>query len=170
MRRRTLAGIVGVAITAMLLASCAQGAQPSMGRPAPDIALPSLDGTTIRLADLRGQVVLVNFWGTYCPPCTEEMPALQRLYERYANEGFVVLAIDVEEPPEVVEAFRERHGITFPIALSDDASINPAYRLHALPTSWLVDRQGIVRAIWIGPLDPDRVEGEIARWLQRAAP
>ncbi len=151
-------GLLGAVLLALLLlAGCQEaGGRPGrgirVGQPAPALELPSLDGGVVRLSDLRGQVVLVNFWGTYCPPCREEMPELQRLYERYQPRGFTILAVDVEEPAPAVAAFRDRLGLTFPILLSDDASVNPAFAIRALPTSWLVDPSGVIRAVWVGPV------------------
>lgn len=155
----------------LLLMGCSQPASSAVrndariGQPAPDFALPSLDGETVQLSDWQGQVVLVNFWGTYCPPCKEEMPDLQRLYEEHASDGFTVLAVDVEEPADVVREFRAQHALTFPMLLSDDASVNPTFGIRALPTSWLVDQAGILRSIWVGPVPIPAAEKQIEELL-----
>jgi len=156
----------------LLLAGCAAPTTTSiphdsrLGQPAPDFALPDLGGETVRLSDLRGQVVLVNFWGTYCPPCKEEMPDLQQLYQRHGPAGFTMLAVDVEEPAGVVRAFRDQHSLTFPILLSDDASVNPTFGIRALPTSWLVDQAGLLRRLWIGPVPIVQAEKQIVELLR----
>jgi peroxiredoxin len=159
------------ALLLLLLAGCTAPTSASiprdsrLGQPAPDFALPNLAGETVRLSDLRGQVVLVNFWGTYCPPCKEEMPDLQQLYERHGLAGFTMLAVDVEEPAGVVRTFRDQYSLTFPILLSDDASVNPTFGIRALPTSWLVDQAGVLRSVWVGPVPVPEVEKQIEELL-----
>ncbi len=169
-----VAGFVATLLVVSLLLSCGTPASSAVrngsriGEPAPDFSLPRLNGETGRLKDWRGQVVLVNFWGTYCPPCKEEMPDLQRLYETHEPAGFTVLAVDVEEPAGVVRKFRDQHGLTFPMLLSDDASVNPTFGIRALPTSWLVDRAGVLRSIWVGPVPIAEAERQIAELLAAA--
>ena len=140
-----------------LLSACASYAVPlpalDGAEPAPNLTLPTPNGGTLALSDLRGKVVFVNFWGTYCPPCVEEMPALQATYDALANQGLVVLGVNVEEKPDKVAAWTQQHGITFPIALSDDGTINPVLGLRRMPTTWFVDANGILRGKMIGQMD-----------------
>lgn len=143
---------------AVLLVACGPAApagdqqrHPLVGTTVPTVTLPRLGGGELSL-EQPGRVVLVNFWGTYCPPCEAEMPDLERLYERYGPDRFTVLAVNVEEPAGHVAAFIERHGLTFPVLLSSDASVKPAFHLVGLPTSWLVAPDGTIRAVWPGPL------------------
>ncbi len=169
-RRITLALLL-LGLMVLLMAGCSSPAaslapdDPRLGQPAPDFVLPDLNGEPVRLSDLRGRVVLVNFWGTYCPPCKEEMPELQRLYETYGPAGFTVLAVDVEEPASTVRAFRDRYDLTFPVLLSDDASVNPTFGIRALPTSWLVDQAGRLHAVWAGPVPIPQVEKQVEELL-----
>lgn len=139
----------------LLLAACAATVPlPALDgtEEAPDITLPTPDGETLSLADLRGQVVFVNFWATYCPPCVAEMPDLQKAYETLEDENFVILGVNVEEHPDVVKAFVEENGITFPIVISDDGTINPTFDLRVMPTTWFIDADGIFRG---------RIEGQM---------
>jgi peroxiredoxin len=126
------------------------------GQPAPPFALPRLEPPgQLSLADLRGRVVLLNFWATWCGPCEEEMPAMQRLYERFAGPDFELVAVSVDTEGDVVKAFRERLGLTFPILHDPDRKVSHAYQSHRYPESYLIDRDGRIVARYIGPRDWD---------------
>jgi peroxiredoxin len=131
---------------------------PPVGRgsAAPDFALPSVDSERlIALSDLRGQVVLVNFWATWCKPCEDEMPAMDRLYRELHPAGFELLAISVGEQLSVVRGFRDRLGVTFPVLLDSDKSVSTTWQTFAFPESLLVDRDGTVLERYVGPRDWD---------------
>jgi peroxiredoxin len=131
---------------------------PPVGRgsAAPDFSLPSLDSDRpIVLSELRGRVVLVNFWATWCQPCENEMPAMERLYQRLRPAGFELLAISVGEDPSVVRSFRDRLGVTFPILLDSDKRVATAWQTFAFPESLLVDRDGTVLERYVGPREWD---------------
>jgi len=128
------------------------GRPPLVGGPAPDIALKNLQGETVRLSDLRGQVVLLNFWATWCKPCKDEMPAMQAGYDKLRNQGFVVLAVNELEETEQVIAHVRTHGHTFPVVMDHDNRVANQYGVVGLPASFLVDRQGIVREKIVGSL------------------
>jgi cytochrome c biogenesis protein CcmG/thiol:disulfide interchange protein DsbE len=163
--------LIAVAVLLLAVSGCGQPAARSggpssrVGRPAPDFGLPAVDGALIRLSDMQGEVVLVNFWGTYCPPCAEEMPDLQQLYERYRLAGFTVLGVDVEESPAAVRQFGADYGLTFPLLISDDASVNPTFGIRTLPTSWMVDRSGVVRHVWVGKVPIESAEEHLKALL-----
>jgi peroxiredoxin len=124
---------------------------------APDFRLASPNGTPITLSDLRGKVVLLNFWATWCPPCTGEMPELEALYRRYGNaKDFVVVGVDLQEEPEAVAAFARRNNLTFPLLVDvDGRTSQEEYRVRALPASVIIDRKGRVRDRWVGALHPE---------------
>lgn len=100
---------------------------PLPDHPAPDLALPQLDGTQRTLRDLRGQVVLINVWATWCPPCRAEMPAIQQAYAAYHERGFVVLAVNQREDATAITPFLEQYGLTFPILLDSDGQASATY-------------------------------------------
>ena len=116
---------------------------------APDFALKDLGGTEVRLSDQRGKVVLIDFWATWCPPCREELPHIQRLHEDHRSEGLVVLALSTDRDPAAVRTFVPRHGFTFPV-LFGNREVATAYRVRGIPTVYLVDRQGRIRFHHVG--------------------
>ena len=126
--------------------------QPEEGHLAPDFALKTLEGKTIRLSELRGKkVVLINFWATWCPPCRLEMPTMQKIYSDYKGKGFEVLAINIEpDAREEIQDFIKELRLTFPVLLDSDMKVTRRYRLIGLPVSTLIDRQGIIRSKEIG--------------------
>lgn len=125
---------------------------PKGREPAPDFTLPDLDGGKVTLSGLRGQVVFLNFWATWCLPCREEMPLMEKIHRELGPEGLVVLAVNYRESSNTVRAFVEAHGLTFPILL-DGGEVADRYRLYALPVSYLIDRQGKVAARVVGARD-----------------
>ncbi len=137
--------------------------------PVPDITLPTPDGEMLSLSDYQGQVIFLNFWGTYCPPCVAELPDIQNVYEALQDQNFVVIGLNVEEKPEKVKAFITEHHITFPIIISPDATVNPLYQLKRMPTTWFIDREGILRGKIEGQMSEDMAL-KIARKLLEEQP
>lgn len=123
------------------------------GKPAPDIELRYSDGTITRLSDLRGRPVLVNFWATWCTFCEAEMPAIQQAYEKYREDGFVVLAVNSREADRTVADFVSDYNLTFTVAIDPTDAVFRKYRGTGWPHSVFVDRQGIVSDIYIGQLN-----------------
>ena len=120
----------------------------------PDFSLMDLSGKRAGLAEFRGQYVLLNFWATWCPPCLEEMPSLDVLYQRYRHRGFAVLAVSSDqEGARVVQGFIEKLGVSFPSLLDPDGRVSSAYGAKNLPLSFLLDRQGNVIAAAQGARD-----------------
>ena len=142
---------------------------PMPGRPAPDFTLATLDETTITLSELKGQVALINIWATWCPPCRAEMPVIQATYERYRDQGFTVLAVDLQEDPRTVADFMQRYGLTFPALLDRDGAVAATYRSSALPSSFFIDRGGVVRAVYRGPMPRSVLAGTVEQLLREPA-
>jgi thiol-disulfide isomerase/thioredoxin len=125
---------------------------PAAGHPAPDFALATLDGETVTLSELRGQPLVINFWASWCGPCRAEMPELQRLHDRLAEAGVVVLGINQRESPATVAAFRDEIGVDFPTVLDERMGVSREYLVHSLPTTFFVDRAGVIQSMFIGPM------------------
>ncbi|MBI4770918.1 MAG: TlpA family protein disulfide reductase [Chloroflexi bacterium] len=140
-------------------APAAGDARPEAGAPAPDFALQRLDGRQVRLSDYRGNPLLINFWATWCGPCRVEMPAIQSRYQQYAvSHGFKVLAVDFDEPAPDVAAFTQNLGLTFDVLLDPGARVQDLYRVRAYPTSFFVDRAGVIRAVQIGLMNEAQLD------------
>jgi thiol-disulfide isomerase/thioredoxin len=124
----------------------------------PELTLEDLSGKSVSLDDYLGSVVLVNLWATWCPPCREEMPALQTFYEKYRSGGFVLIAINQEETREVVEPFVKEFGLTFPIWLDLNYQAEREFKTDSLPSSFVIDRTGKVRLMWFGSISKKNLE------------
>ena len=129
-------------------------------KPAPALKLKDIDGATHDLAKLRGKVVLINFWATWCPPCRREMPSMERLSQALKGEAFVVLAVDVGEDADTIHAFTSQLDTTlhFPILLDSTSRTMQAWKVAGLPTTFLVDKQGRIAASAIGGREFDHPE------------
>lgn len=147
--------VVSAALFALLLG----GDTPDpvgRGTRAPDFSLPRLsDEEQVNLADLRGSVVLLNFWATWCEPCEAEMPAMERLYAGLDGSDFELLAISVDDDVEAVRAFRERLGLRFPILLDPAGRVAREYQTFRYPESLLVGRDGVIVERYVGEKDWD---------------
>lgn len=147
------------------LQAAARNAVPQQGFPAPDFQLPALDGSSVRLSDLRGRPVIVNFWATWCPPCRAEMPALQQVARRYEAQGLTVLLVNQGEPPAQVRAFLDSLGITLPTLL-DNGTVALAYRVRGLPTTVFIRPDGHIEDIVTGgPLTEPFLESKVQALL-----
>jgi peroxiredoxin len=118
--------------------------------PAPKLAFTDLQGNPASLSDYHGQVVLVNNWATWCPPCQVEMPELQAYYQAHAADGFVILAIESGEPADIVDKFVKQYKLTFPVWLDPKGAALDAFQNWNLPSSYIIDRSGNVRLVWMG--------------------
>jgi cytochrome c biogenesis protein CcmG, thiol:disulfide interchange protein DsbE len=130
----------------------------SRGQMAPDFQLKDLSGRPVSLEDFRGQIVLVNFWASWCQPCLDEMPSLQALYAKFKDRKFVVLAVNLNETAPDLEAFLKKNGVTFPV-LCEGQAIAQRYGTEKVPESYLIDNRGVVLQKIIGAQD----------WLQDSA-
>jgi peroxiredoxin len=134
---------------------------PLAGQPLADFTLPDLQGNMVQLSALRGKVVFINIWATWCPPCIEEMPTMQRLYDRLHDRGLEVLAISVDAlGAQIIGPFMQKHRLTFPALLDPEGSTERLYHTNGVPESFIVDKRGILVEKVVGPRDwssPDMI-------------
>lgn len=121
--------------------------------PAPDFTLKDLRGNLVRLQDLKGKVVFLNFWATWCPPCRLEMPAMEQLHKEFSDQGLVVLAVNFRESPDEIKPFLKQHGLTFTALLDEEEKAFGLYRAWSLPTTFLTNRSGEIVGKVIGYRD-----------------
>jgi peroxiredoxin len=139
---------------AALTLSFAAHAAIAPGAPAPDFTLKSLDGSpNLRLAEQRGRVVLVNFWATWCGPCKQEMPHLNRLYEKYRSAGFVLLGVNIDEDARKAAGAASGMGVRFPVLHDAAKGVTKLYDVQSMPATVLIDRDGKVRYLHRGYQD-----------------
>ncbi len=133
------------------------GVQP--GSQAPDFTLQTLDGDIVTLSELRGRPVLVNMWASWCTPCKYEMPTIQKVYEEFRDRGLMVLAVNLTKKDNLtsVISFVEEYDLTFPILLDVDGKVEEAYQLRGLPSTFFIDRDGIIQSVVIGGPMPEEV-------------
>ena len=134
--------------------------------PAPDIRLQDLNGNPVSLADYRGQVVLVNNWATWCPPCRQEMPVLEAFFLDHRQQDFIVVAIDAGDPAEIVSDFVSRYNMSFPVWVDPSSSALNSFRNNYLPSSYLINEQGQVIKVWSGAVTRASLEENITPLLR----
>lgn len=140
--RHTLASLL-VLFAATVAAGIAQA-------PAPDFTLKSASGENLRLSELRGDVVMINFWASWCGPCRQEMPILSELHDKYKSMGFTVLGVNVEENSSEARKLLKEMPVSFPVLFDNDSSVSRQYDVVAMPSTVLVDRNGNVRYLHKG--------------------
>jgi len=151
--------IVGVGIIILLQtkdSSFNLSGRPRLGKgvSAPDFALPDLDGKTVNLADYKGKVVLLNIWATWCPPCVEEMPSMEKLHQELKDEDFEILAVSIDvSGAKAVIPFMKKHKLSFSVLTDTEGAIKSLYQTTGVPESFIIDRQGIIVEKVIGPRD-----------------
>jgi peroxiredoxin len=125
---------------------------------APDFTLPTADGQQVSLQQYRGKVVFLNFWATWCIPCREEMPALERLHQTYQTQDLAIISIDLKESADQVKVFFQKHSLSFPALLDQNGSVFRDYLVAGMPTTYLIGRDGTMLARGVGGRDWTRAE------------
>lgn len=137
--------------------------QVALDQLAPDFTLENADGQELRLSDLRGRPVVLNFWATWCVPCKAEMPELQALYDEMgAGAGFELLAVNIREAPAPAAAYGAELELSFPLVIDPAGRLADSFRVKALPTTYIIDAEGVVRTQHLGPLDREQLRELLA--------
>ena len=153
--------LIGIALFVVLQGTDGEAASPvadlsvvpmAVNYPAPQLALENVNGKTESLADFGGQVLLLNNWATWCPPCKAEMPTLKKFHDAHSAEGFTIIAVEAGDGKDEVLQFANSLGLTFPIWLDPDGAALNAFTNGSLPNSYVIDRSGTVRYAWTGEI------------------
>jgi len=147
------AGTVRIALALLVSVASAGASATAVSQRAPDFTLPSAAGTNLRLQEQRGQVVMLNFWATWCGPCRREMPQLDRLYEKYRAAGFVLLGVNIDEDQRNAVGLSTKLGLHFPVLFDSKQKVSRLYDLSTMPSTVLIDRDGRVRFVHLGYKD-----------------
>jgi len=169
-RRRVLAAVLPslLACSFALAAVASTQAANAPAANAPDFTLPSMAGPNMRLQEQRGQVVMLNFWATWCGPCKREMPQLNRLYGKYHAAGFVILGVNVDEDPNNAAGVASKLGVQFPVLFDSAQKVSRLYDLKTMPSTVIIDRDGRVRFVHQGYKDgfEDAYEKQVGELLR----
>ena len=169
-----LAGIVWTVfsrVPSAIGAPLSSSPSPREGFLAPDFTLDTLQGEKVTLSHLRGKIVVVNFWATWCLPCRKETPALEKAYEQYEDSGMVILGVNLTDQDSVsdVESFVQEFKLTYPILLDRDGSVSNLYQIEGLPTTFFINREGIIRTMIVGgPMSETFIRSKIETLLKEA--
>lgn len=162
-RASRLPGLLLLVLAGTVVAE-ATDVQPGVGHRAPDFTLRDPEGKAVQLSRVLGErAVFLNFWATWCPPCRDEMPSMERVYREYRARGLETLAVSIDAGDDAavaarIKAFMAELRLTFPALLDSKMEVVRAYRLRGLPTTYLIDRTGVIRAAVVGPRDWDTPE------------
>lgn len=180
-RKRRWEVIMAVSIAAGILWTAASRVPSAVGAPlssspspregflAPDFTLDTLDGNKVTLAQLRGKIVVVNLWATWCLPCRAETPTLEKSYEQYKDSGVVILGVDLTSQDSVsdVKSFIQEFKLTYPILLDQAGDVGYLYQLKGIPTTFFINRQGIIRTMVVGgPMSETFIRSKIEALLK----
>jgi len=139
---------------------------PKVGRLAPDFTLLDLDGNTVALSDFRGKAVFINFWATWCPPCRAEMPDIEAIYKEYKNKDVMVIGVDILEAEDVVRQYVQQGGFSWTFVIDTTGEVADNYGVTAIPTSFFLDKEGVIRAVDIGDITERAMESQLAKAMK----
>ncbi|MBD1371294.1 thiol-disulfide oxidoreductase ResA [Hazenella sp. IB182357] len=164
--RRILFGImIGMIAFTLYRILTEDQAKVDVGDQAPDFTLQTLDGNQVKLSELKGKAVMLNFWGTWCKPCREEMPAMQDAYNKYHKLGFEIVAINVGETEVAVQQFVDQYKLSFPTVLDEEKEVQRQYDVGPLPSSFFISSEGVIVNKIEGALDLQRLEYYVTQIL-----
>ena len=163
MKMRLSAILAAIISVALIIASCGTPPCPEIGGQAPNFTLKNMDGESLSLSDFQGKPVIINFWSIRCVPCKDEMPLIQAVYDKRANEGLVVLAVNIQDSAAASKEFVSKRGFTFTVLLDPGMKVFQKYCLpQAIPVTLFIDTEGTMKARKIGAFQsPDEIESMV---------
>lgn len=159
---------IQVAMIFLLMAAVSANASVTVGKKAPDFTLPGANGKNIKLSEFRGKAVLINFWATWCGPCRQEMPLLNKIHKDFSGKGFSMLGINIDNKPKNAIKMMKKLGVNFPVVFDKDKTVSESMGVEAMPFTLLVDQSGVVRYVHKGyvPGDEKKYRAEILKVLK----
>ncbi len=161
--------ILGILFAALIFAVYSSfkkdSATVEVGDQAPNFSLQQMDGKQVKLSDLRGKGVVLNFWGSWCVPCKTEMPELEKQYQQNKDKGVVFVGVNIGESPITVKQFVDQVGVTFPIWLDQQREITRLYNIGPIPTTFFIDKDGVVKDEFIGQMSAQIIQDKVAKIL-----
>lgn len=152
-------------ITSMFQSAPPPATTADVGQAAPNMRLPLVGGGEIELATYRGRPVILNFWATWCEPCRAEMPVFERAQQQYRDKGLVVLGVDFQERDDQIQVFQQEVGVTFPSLVDRTGETTRQWRATGLPTTFLIDRQGIIQDVRVGAFTDEMLQSKLVKLL-----
>ena len=159
---RNVGAAAAMLCLAVLLAACEGEKTAKVGEAAPELGVIDLDGNTVRLADFRGDVTVVNFWQGGCAPCLTEMPKIEAFHERHQGDGVHVLSVNIGGGPQIIRDTIAETGITFDVAFDEVFVASTRYKITFFPTTYIIDKTGVVRDRIVGEIRPGQLEAKVA--------
>jgi peroxiredoxin len=160
--------IIGVFTIITNLSASAGKKYPQQGDKATNFSLVGLDGTTHELSDYKGKPVLVNFWGTFCPPCKEEMPDLQKMYDKYQKQGVVFLEVNVDKNKVTVQGFMDQYKLNMPVLLDANEVVRKLYGVMDYPTTFFIGADGKIEVKKIGQMDESFIDETLSQLVSKS--
>jgi len=157
-----ISGILGFFLSQEGCYKSSDNVTTKLGSPAMDFTLMDIDNKEVRLSDFKGKAVMLRFWSSRCPSCKKEMPVVEQAYRKLKDKGFVVLAINIEDPKEVAAETARKLDLSFPILIDKGMTVTKLYKVFATPTSFFIDKNGVMKEKVLGELS----EETIARYLE----
>jgi thiol-disulfide isomerase/thioredoxin len=154
---------------AISLTASATGPAPRLDKPAPEFNMRTLDGKVVSLSDYKGKPVWIGFWASWCPPCRAENPDIEEMYQKYKDDGLVILAPAIGEDSSTVAAYVKRTGLTFTAGVDETTQLAANYRIVGIPTHFFIDRDGVLRVWRIGSMSTKTMEKNIEKILSASA-
>lgn len=164
MRKKDIYKTVWLLVGVLFVFAC-EGGGAKVGLPAPPLKLERLGGGTVDIAELKGKVVLVNFWATWCKPCLEEMPAFEKLHRELEGKPFALLAVSIDKRPNDVQQVASRHNLSFPILLDSSESTARSWGTSGVPETFLIDQEGKIVYKVIGLVEYDGILAKVKKLL-----